>query len=323
MRKIGITVLSVLALLAAVSGCVSAEAEAIPEAGGSRILVAYFSATGHTAPIAEYAADILGADLYEIKAEDPYTEADLAYYTGGRCDQEQDDPDVRPAISGSVEHMEQYDTVLIGHPIWHGQAPRIISTFLENYDFTGKTLTTFCTSASSGLGSSASNLYELVPGDVTWLESRRFPIGAEKDEVAGWLTEIGLAGAAGGETGLKIQITVGDQSRTAALSDNDSAAALYALLSEGPVTVEMHDYGGFEKVGPLGSDIVRCDEDITTAPGDIILYQGNQVTIYYDVNSWDFTLLGHIEGATGENMREFLGDGDAVVTFSLPELQEN
>lgn len=105
---------------------------------GSHILVAYFSATGHTAPIAEYVSEILGADLYEIIAEDPYTEADLAYYTGGRCDQEQDDPAVRPAILGHVEHMEQYDIVLIGHPIWHGQAPRIISTFLESYDFSGK-----------------------------------------------------------------------------------------------------------------------------------------------------------------------------------------
>ena len=307
----------------------------------SRTLVVFFLATGHTAPIAEYAADILGADLYEIEAEDPYTEADLAYYTGGRCDQEQDDPDVRPAISGSVENMEQYDTVLIGHPIWHGQAPRIISTFLESYDFSGKTLTTFCTSASSGLGSSAANLYELVPEDVTWLESRRFPIGAERGEVAGWLKEIGLAGSSGkeeiGPAGssveeevgparssgeedeMKIQVTVGEQTRTAVLSDNASAAAFFELLSEGPVAVEMNDYGGFEKVGPLGRDIVRSDEDITTAPGDIILYQGDQVTIYYDVNSWDFTLLGHIDDATAENMREFLGEGDIVVTFSLPD----
>ena len=134
---------------------------------GAHILVACFSATGHTEPLAEYAAELLGADLYEIVAAEPYTEADLAYYTGGRCDREQDDPDVRPAISGAVENMEQYDVVLIGHPIWHGQAPRIISTFLESYDFSGKTLTTFCTSASSPLGSSAANLYGLVPESVT------------------------------------------------------------------------------------------------------------------------------------------------------------
>ena len=89
-----------------------------------------FSCTGTTGQLAEYAAEILGADLYEIKPEDPYTaEEDLAYNTNGRADQEQNDPSARPAISGSVENMEKYDTVLIGYPIWHGQAPRIISTF--------------------------------------------------------------------------------------------------------------------------------------------------------------------------------------------------
>ncbi len=285
---------------------------------GSHILVAYFSATGHTTSIAEYAAEILGADLYEIIAEDPYTEADLAYYTGGRCDKEQDDPGARPGISGFVEHMEQYDTVLIGHPIWHGQAPRIISTFLESYDFSGKTLVTFCTSASSGLGSSAKNLYGLVPENAKWLESRRFPIGAAEEQVYEWLDEIGLAAEAV-KKGMTIQVTVNDQTRTATLSGNASAAAFFDLLLNGPVTVEMHDYGSFEKVGPLGTSIVRSDEDITTTPGDIILYLGNQVTIYYDVNRWDLTLLGHIDDATSENMREFLGNGNPFVTFSIPK----
>lgn len=165
--------------------------ESVPETEG-KILVAYFSATGNTEEIALQAAELLGADLYEIEAEQPYTEADLAYYTGGRCDQEQDDPSVRPAISGGVENMDQYDTVLIGHPIWHGQAPRIISTFLESYDFSGKTLVTFCTSASSPLGSSAENLHPLVSDTVTWLESRRFAAGTPEEETGQWLRKIGL-----------------------------------------------------------------------------------------------------------------------------------
>ena len=98
----------------------------------TKTLVVYFSCTGTTKPLAEYAAEILGADLYEIVSEEPYTEADLAYYTKGRADREQNDPDSRPAISGSVDNMDQYETIVIGYPIWHGQAPRIISTFLES-----------------------------------------------------------------------------------------------------------------------------------------------------------------------------------------------
>lgn len=82
------------------------------------ILVAYFSATGTTEQVAQQAAEILGADIYEIVPEEPYTEADLAYYTGGRADQEQDDPNARPAIAGGIEDMSQYDTVLLGYPIW-------------------------------------------------------------------------------------------------------------------------------------------------------------------------------------------------------------
>ena len=106
----------------------------------SHMLVVFFSATGTTKAVAEQVSDILHADLYEILPEQPYTEADLAYYTGGRCDREQDDPSVRPAIAGEPIDIASYDTILIGYPIWHGQAPRIISTFLESYDFSGKTI---------------------------------------------------------------------------------------------------------------------------------------------------------------------------------------
>ena len=115
----------------------------------------------------------------------------------------------------------------------------------------------------------------------------------------------------------RILITVNGITRTATLADNPSADAFRILLQTGDVTVEMHDYGGFEKVGPLGTGIIRSDTYIMTAPGDIILYLGNRITIYYDVNSWEFTLLGHVDDATEENMREFLGDGDPAVTFSL------
>lgn len=158
----------------------------------SKILVAYFSATGTTEQVAQQAAEILGAELYEIVPEEPYTKEDLAYYTGGRADQEQKDPSARPGIANRVEDMDQYDTVLLGYPIWHGQAPRIISTFLESYDFSGKTIVPFCTSHSSGLGSSADNLHNLCPDTVTWVEGTRFASGASSEEIQSWLQTQGL-----------------------------------------------------------------------------------------------------------------------------------
>ena len=157
---------------------------------GTKILVVYFSATGTTKPLAEYAAEILNADLYEIVPEDPYTEEDLAYYTNGRADQEQNDPAARPTISGGIENMAEYDTIVLGYPIWHGQAPRIISTFLESYDFSGKTILPFCTSHSSGIGSSADNLHGLCSDSVNWLNGKRFEAGTTKEIMKAWLESI-------------------------------------------------------------------------------------------------------------------------------------
>ncbi len=101
------------------------------------------------------------------------------------------------------------------------------------------------------------------------------------------------------------------------LSDNSSAEAFFEKLKEGILTVEMHDYGHFEKVGPLPWELPENNEEITTVPGDIILYQGNQITIYYDENTWEFTRLGKISGVTKEDLLEVFGDGDVTVSFWL------
>ncbi len=100
-------------------------------------------------------------------------------------------------------------------------------------------------------------------------------------------------------------------------AENVSAEAFLELLKSGDVTVEMRDYGRFEKVGPLGTALPRSDEQITTEPGDVILYQGDQVTIYYDVNSWRFTRLGKVQDRTQAELKAILGEGNASVTFSL------
>lgn len=113
----------------------------------------------------------------------------------------------------------------------------------------------------------------------------------------------------------KITLTFNGQSYTATLADNPSAEAFAALLKEGPLAVSTHDYGNFEKVGSLGTELPRTDEQITTVPGDIILYQGNQITVYYAQNTWSFTRLGKIDDPTG--LREALGSGDVEITFAL------
>lgn len=284
----------------------------------NRILVACFSATHNTQGVASHIADILGADLFEIVAEEPYTQADLNYRDDScRANREQNDPAARPAISGGVEEMAQYDVVFLGYPIWHGQAPRIISTFLDSYDLSGKIVIPFCTSGGSGIGGSEGALHALAP-QAQWRSGRRFAGGASREAVEDWVNSLNLPQASRLEGGKDVlKLAVNGTALTAVLADNSSAQALKELLGEGPVTVEMRDYNRMEKVGPLGASLPANDEQIDTQAGDLILYQGDQFVIYYDTNSWRLTRLGKIEGVTGEELREILGGGDVRVTLSL------
>lgn len=116
----------------------------------------------------------------------------------------------------------------------------------------------------------------------------------------------------------QIVLTIGDQKLTATLAENSSAAALEELLAQRPLTISMQDYANMEKVGGIGTSLPRNDEQITTEPGDLILYQGNAFVIYYAPNSWNFTRLGKIDGVTADELKSILGSGSVQVTLSQP-----
>ncbi len=158
----------------------------------SHFLVTFFSATGTTKGVAETLAAGLGADLYEITPAEPYTDEDLDYNNNkSRSTIEMNDPSARPQITGSVENMDQYDIVFLGYPIWWGDAPRIMSTFVESYDFTGKTVIPFCTSGGSGIGDSGSNLEGLTSG-ATWLQGTRLHAGDSQETIMEWVSSLGI-----------------------------------------------------------------------------------------------------------------------------------
>lgn len=121
------------------------------------------------------------------------------------------------------------------------------------------------------------------------------------------------------QTAGSMRVTIGDSAFTASLADNSSAQALAELLREGPLTIDMRDYGNMEKVGPIGQSLPKNDEQITTGPGDIILYLGNSLVIYYDTNFWDFTRIGKIDDVTQEELLAAMGTGNVTVTFELME----
>ena len=276
-------------------------------------LVIYFSRTGNTEKIAEYLIELADADSYVIEAAVPYTDDDIKYQDDNcRANKEQNDKTVRPEIANPIASIDSYDIIFLGYPIWWGQEPRIIDTFLESHDFSEKTVIPFCTSGSSGIGTSEKNIAALVPiGNQ--LAGKRFPAGASMEEVKAWYDTLPLHEET---TDNKLKLSVNGAELTATLEDNSSAQALTELLKKGDLTIEMSDYGSFEKVGDLPQSLPRNDKNITTVPGDLILYQGNKITIYYAENTWDFTKLGHIDNITQEELKAILGGGDVTVTLS-------
>ena len=163
------------------------EAEAPAPAGHSEVLVAFFSATGTTKGVAEKIASVTGGDLYEILAAEPYTADDLNYNdNSSRSTKEQDDKSARPEIGSEEISLEGYTTIYLGFPIWWGEEPRIMDTFVEKYSFEGITVIPFCTSASSGIGRSGPNM-EALAGSGTWLEGRRFDGGVSEEELQSWI----------------------------------------------------------------------------------------------------------------------------------------
>ena len=153
----------------------------------SRVLVVVFSATGTTKGVAEKIAAIEGADLYEIKAAEEYTDADLDWHDNtSRTTLEQNDSSARPAIGSEPVSLTGYTTVYIGYPIWWGEEPRILDTFVENCDFDGITVIPFCTSSSSGIGRSGQNLADNA-GSGNWLEGRRFAGGVSEEDLRSWI----------------------------------------------------------------------------------------------------------------------------------------
>ena len=187
MRKILTIVLMACVMLLTACGNDAAKSETpAAEAANSTKLVAYFSCTGNTKTLAQNAAQVLDADLFEIKAKVPYTAEDLDWHNEqSRSTLEMNDDSVRPEIDGKISNFEQYDTIVIAYPIWWHQAPRIIDAFVEAYDWSGKTVIPICTSGGSDIGTSGSYLANLAKGG-TWKEGHCFFNNPSVDEVKAW-----------------------------------------------------------------------------------------------------------------------------------------
>lgn len=157
---------------------------------GKKVLVAYFSRTGTTEQAAKTLSEVLNADIFKIEAAMPYTDADVDNENeNARARKEQNDEKARPEIKGKVENFEQYDIIFVGYPIWWGNSPKIMSTFVESYDFKGKTVIPFITSGNTEI--TDSDLKPLVNG-AEWKQAKRFSAESAKEEFENWVKELNL-----------------------------------------------------------------------------------------------------------------------------------
>ena len=163
-----------------------------PTPSGSRALVVYFSCTNTTKGIADRIVEVTDAATWRINPEVTYTSEDLNYNnSSSRANREQNDPSARPAIKGKCENLADYNVVFLGYPIWWGKAPKVIFTFLESHNLAGKTIIPFCTSHSSGIGSSDTDLHSMTAG-AEWKQGRRFSGNESKETIEKWIESMNL-----------------------------------------------------------------------------------------------------------------------------------
>ena len=160
----------------------------------SKNLVAFFSASGSTKGVAEKLANVVNGDLYEIEAEESYTAEDLDWTNPkSRSSIEmKENRSFRPVIKAKIDNIEDYDIIYLGFPMWWYVAPTIVNTFLESYDFSGKTIIPFATSGSSGMGNTVNELKPSCSDDATFIEGERFPASVSEDELKSWADKLNI-----------------------------------------------------------------------------------------------------------------------------------
>ncbi len=293
--------------------------------GNGKYLVLYCSRTSNTGRVAQQIRTTLDCDMLEVEPETPYdndynsmlsrAQTELAAIRQGNY----------PPIKTFIENFDAYDLVFVGYPIWHGSMATPMQTFLHEHaaKLAGKRIALFATSGSSGISTSVGEARvfcsEAEFTETLHLTNSTLPQMA--GHIAAWLEQLNF-NKDKHDDDMKtntLSLTVGDKTFTATLAENSSVEALKERLAQGPLTVRMSDYGDMEKVGPLGFSLPRNDVSITIAPGDLILYQGSSLVIYYDINSWSFTRLGKVDGVTTrEQMLDLLGGaGNITLTLSL------
>lgn len=303
--------------------------------GDNKTLIVYYSYTNNTEQIVDDLKTMFNADVIEIEPVNKNLDYAANNYAIGteqlnKIKNNPNDESSYPAIEfsspngggleGAVD-MSKYNTVIIATPLWWSQMASNMQTFLFKYgnEMAGKNIGLIVSSHSSGISGVEADAKRLVPNGKFYAKSLWINASKHSQRKAlleQWLKDVNYNDNVNVDYNT-MNLKVNNSTMKVKLSDNAATKALVERLKEGAITYNAHDYGGFEKVGALGFSLPSNDTYITTEPGDIMLYTSNQLCIFFDSNSWEYTPIGKIEGMTKQQLKDALGTGEVSITLSL------
>ena len=292
-----------------------------------KTLVAYYSYTGNCRDIVNALTSQIQADVLEIQP----AEKGLRYEANGYAlgtqllnaiNANPNDASSYPAIDPVTTSLNDYQNIIIVTPLWWSQMAAIMQTYLFNYgsQMAGKNIGLIVSSASSGISGVVADANRLIPeavwmGDALWINNTNR--SNANSLIENWLTKLNFADEQ--TTTNKMYISISGQTQSVTLVDNAATQKLMERLQQAPVTVTLNSSGGFEIWGALGFSLPTSDQQTTAQPGDVILYNGSNICLFYGTNSWSYTRLGKIDGLSEGELRTFLraGENNISVTLSL------
>ena len=299
----------------------------------AKTLIVYYSYTGNCQQIVESLTAQVEADVMRIEPADKTQKYEANNYAIGTAllnaiKAAPNDAASYPAIDPvSITDLSPYQNIIIVTPLWWSQMAAIMQTYLFNYgaQMAGKHVAMIVSSHSSGISGVVTDAKRLVPdciwmGDALWINASNHSNRATL--IQDWLPTLNFAEKQ--TTMNQMYITIDGMTQSATLADNTATKELIAKLQQAPITVMLNSSGGFEIWGALGFSLPTSNEQVNAQPGDIVLYNGSNICMFYGSNSWSYTRLGKIDGLSESELRTFLkaGESNISVTLSLNEIKE-
>ena len=294
--------------------------------GENKTLIVYYSYTNNTEQIVDDLKTMINADVIEVEPANKNLDYAANNYVIGteqlnKIKNNPNDESSYPAIDPVIVDMSKYNTVIIATPLWWSQMASNMQTLLFKYgdEMAGKNIGLIVSSHNSGISGVEADAKRLVPNGKFYAKSLWINASKHSQRKAlleQWLKDVNYNDNVNVDYNT-MNLKVNNSTMKVKLSDNAATKALVERLKEGTITYNAYDYGGFEKVGALGFSLPSNDTYITTEPGDIMLYTSNQLCIFFDSNSWEYSPIGKIEGMTKQQLKDAFGTGEVSITLSL------